>query len=293
MEYDGERGLVKKIVDVEGRKRALVLFDLNSSVYRYEQYNDLGHLVVLERRKDRTMSIDITINDLTGEQAEAIVKAAQGILKGSGNHIVEDPRRVAKSNGVTAHAAPAEDDEDEVEDAPPPKKGPTVDPKKIAAMAAANPAKQKVESKPSKKNAAAQVEEEEEYEENDHGVQQPKGHMAKVHAKHGKPDPTPAEEEEEDEEPAPKKASAKANGKAKAAPPPEEDEEDVADELLNARKLRDVLGYLMDNGVNDPDDIKAECNRLKDKVPVLQRINDLDSRIDRTLEVMDMGDATS
>ncbi len=60
--------------------------------------------------------------------------------------------------------------------------------------------------------------------------------------------------------------------------------------LTNAKKLADVVNYLIDEGVSDPDDIKARCAELKERVPALSRIPNLDERIDRTLDVIDMGE---
>jgi hypothetical protein len=253
------------------------------------------------------MKIDITVRDMSTDQAKDLVAAAHAIDSVPGEGAAETPALDVARTGRTSS-------------------GPRVDPAKMAAIAASNPARAPKPEKPAKggrKNAAVAdgADADEEFEENEHGVQQPKGHMARVEAVHGRSAPPPQDDEDEDEEEdiphaetrsAPKKTAAAAttngkhtngtNGKShvRAAPPPppdDEDEEDegaeLADELKNARKLRDVLGYLMDNGFNDPVDIKAECNRLKDKVGVLGRIGDLDSRIERTLEVMDMGDATS
>lgn len=105
------------------------------------------------------------------------------------------------------------------------------------------------------------------------------------------PPPEEEEEVEEEEAPPPKKGK-------KAAPVEEEeveeeaaaDEEEVDPKLISAKKLKDVLAVLMDQGITDVEDLKAECARLKEVVPVLSRIAELDARIDRTLEVMDMGD---
>ncbi len=66
---------------------------------------------------------------------------------------------------------------------------------------------------------------------------------------------------------------------------------EVPPEMANARKLKDVLSVLITRGITDKDALKAECARIKNDVPVLSRITNLDERIDRTLEVIDMGGA--
>jgi hypothetical protein len=55
-------------------------------------------------------------------------------------------------------------------------------------------------------------------------------------------------------------------------------------------KLRDVLAHLQDTGIKELSDLRKECARLKERVPVLSRIANLDDRVERTLAVMDRGD---
>jgi hypothetical protein len=161
----------------------------------------------------------------------------------------------------------------------------------------------KAKAAPPPPPSEAQVEEEE-LEENEHGVQMPKGHMARVRAAHGPLEGEEVEEEETDipfpeEQP---KAKAKAangkattngvNGHAKAASS-SRSSVDVPDELKAAKKLKDVLNWIIDQGISDKEEIKAKCAELRPHVPVLQRISDIDSRVERTLEVMEAGeDAT-
>ncbi len=274
------------------------------------------------------MKMNLTIESMTPHEALHVVKAAAELTAASDK--AQDAPNVADllnktplakmpfvETGRTPSAAPAP------EPAPAPSK-PLIDKDKIAGIAAANPAKapkpekpaakprgkkpvddadmsdeevdalptsdvitpamkEALKSKPATKAKPAPHEpdeDEEEMEENEHGVLQPKGHMEKVYAKHGK-DPEPEGDDEEEEAPKPK-------AKAPAAKPA------VAKELLEARKLRDVLAYLMDKeSLTDHDELKARCAAIKESVPCLQRITDLDSRIDRTLEVMDMGDDLS
>lgn len=56
---------------------------------------------------------------------------------------------------------------------------------------------------------------------------------------------------------------------------------EVPEELLKAAKLRDVLVYLLEHGCLTSDDLVQRCKSVKDHVPVLQRITDLDDRVKR------------
>lgn len=53
--------------------------------------------------------------------------------------------------------------------------------------------------------------------------------------------------------------------------------------LKSAKSLRDVLAELIDKGVRTQNDLIATCVSLKDEVPVLARVNGLDTRIPRAL----------
>lgn len=167
---------------------------------------------------------------------------------------------------------------------------PTVDRTKIAALAAGSPAKppkpEKVEKPKKAKAAEAAPEAEEEMEDNGQGVMVPKGHAARVEAEHGPVDSSPIEDDAEEQEE--EKPAAKANG---AGPK-------VSEKIMQAKKLRDVLQFLNEEqqeaGVEDEtarkEAVKEKCLAIKDAVPCLARINDLDGRIDRTLVVMDLND---
>ena len=132
------------------------------------------------------------------------------------------------------------------------------DPATTAALAAASPAKA---PKPAKAKPAPSEDAEAKGEEK------------------AAPAPAAAPAEAESDAPAAKPA-AKANGKASEAPP----------ELVNARKLRDILAYFMKAGITDKDALVAECEKVRVSVPILARIANLDERVGRTLEVMDMGE---
>lgn len=57
--------------------------------------------------------------------------------------------------------------------------------------------------------------------------------------------------------------------------------------LMKANKLRDVLIYLLEHGnCQTADSLVSACKDLKDSVPVLQRVADLDDRVRRAAEVL-------
>lgn len=250
-----------------------------------------------ERNRTMNATVNITFNNLTVDQAEELLKVGRPIAVATGTNATtavklekpaekttpkaeEKPAPKASAKGKTAPAPepePEEEDEDETdededddteeEEAPPARKGPPppkVDASKVKVTPAALP---KVGASKAKPKPAPEPEPEDEDEE---------------------------VEEDEEEAPPPKKAAAsKPAPKAKAKPAADEDEEELPDELVNARKIRDVVEWLMDaKDMTDVDDIKAECIRLRDRVPVLQRAgDDLEQRLERTLEVIDMGEA--
>lgn len=238
------------------------------------------------------MNISMTIANMNTDEALHIAKAAAQL--GEGDQVAKQAPAVDPANGHTNGNGA---------------KTPKLDASKLDAIAASSKpvAKEKPPTKKQLKEEAEGFEslaksasnsteaagykglakkareEAESAEDEEEDIPFPETPKAKVKAK---PAPEPEEEEDADdeEEEAPKpKAKASANGKEKPLP----------EAILNARKLRDVLAFMMDKGITDPEDLKAECARIKDRVPALQRIADLDSRIDRTLEVMEMGDDVS
>jgi hypothetical protein len=56
--------------------------------------------------------------------------------------------------------------------------------------------------------------------------------------------------------------------------------------LQSKKKLRDILATLIDSGYTKQGQLIQTCIEIKNVVPVLSRISDLESRIPRTLEVM-------
>jgi hypothetical protein len=60
----------------------------------------------------------------------------------------------------------------------------------------------------------------------------------------------------------------------------------IPDEVLNTKQVREVVGYFFEvRGLKTLDEIVAECERIKDRVPALQRVGDMNSRIKRVLEL--------
>lgn len=136
-----------------------------------------------------------------------------------------------------------------------------VDPDKIKSLAASNPAKPPKAEKP-KKAETKKPAEEEEVEVQEVTEVPPSSTHAVAQA-----------DDADDDEPPPAK---KPNGSK------------IPEALKTAKKLRDVLTYLMDKeDMTDPAALKARCEELKDDVPCLGRIADLEARVERTLEVMD------
>ena len=95
-------------------------------------------------------------------------------------------------------------------------------------------------------------------------------------------------------DPAPKKSKPKAAGKKKE-PKPAEGDDNVVDldekrtgtameKLAKFTKLVDVIEVLREGGLTDDDALIAECERIKDQVPVLKKIPDLAGRVKRVLE---------
>jgi hypothetical protein len=97
------------------------------------------------------------------------------------------------------------------------------------------------------------------------------------------PAPEPVEEEDEDdgddeddaEEAPPAKTSIKITG------------EDIK-ALKDVKKLRDVLTYLINTkSIKTKKGLTATCNAIKDKVPALARIEDLEDRVNNAVEILD------
>lgn len=207
----------------------------------------------------------------SGTVLAASLQAANGAAGGNGGYAA-----IPAASGVAVVQAPTLASTS-------PAKGPLgVDPARMAAIAAGSPAKEpKPEKEPrAKREKQAKVEPEAE---------------AKADASNEpeKTVPPPAESSTKVTE------NGKAtNGAAKAAT-------DLPQAIIDARKLRDVLTLLLEHdkiefgspGSDERNDaimkLKKRCAEIKEEVPCLSRIAELSSRIDRTVEVMDMGDELS
>ena len=126
----------------------------------------------------------------------------------------------------------------------------------------------------------------------------PKDELVPVPAPAPVPTPEPAvasetegssveeEEEEKEEEEEPKATE--------GDPAPTDRAEVAADSLppaiMEAAKLRDVLLFLDKRGVHGADALVAECERLRDAVPLLSRVADLELRVRRTCKTMGLSD---
>ncbi len=76
-----------------------------------------------------------------------------------------------------------------------------------------------------------------------------------------------------------------------AAAPTDEQVQDTSevdlsiDTLLSFTKLRDLIQYVVSTGIH-PTGVAAFCESMKNDVPLLQRITNIEERVTRTLEVM-------
>jgi len=60
----------------------------------------------------------------------------------------------------------------------------------------------------------------------------------------------------------------------------------VPQELLTATRFHQVLGYFHAQGIRDPADLVAACERVKAQVPLLARVANIPDRVGRCLEKM-------
>ena len=111
------------------------------------------------------------------------------------------------------------------------------------------------------------------------------------------PEPEPEEDEEGDEE-----EEEDSDGEEEADEEEEEEEEEapakpakggknvevkLTPAIRNATKLREVLDDLIKQGVRSKKQLLKACNAFKDKVPVLSKIADLESRVPKAAELLD------
>ena len=58
---------------------------------------------------------------------------------------------------------------------------------------------------------------------------------------------------------------------------------EVPDRIMKATKLRDVVVYLLDSGCKTTAEILTECEKLKSRIELLARMNNLEERVKRQL----------
>ncbi len=156
--------------------------------------------------------------------------------------------------------------------------------------AAATPASEPETAPPAKRGRAAKPEPEPEEEAEEEEEEKPAAKKARTGKKAAAPEPEPeeedeeeeetedeeAEEEEEEEKPAPKKGKrGKIDPKAK--------------ELQEATKLREVVAYIVKQGLDEFDAILAACEEIKDQVPLLRRVTDMAGRVRAAYDVVTVG----
>ena len=193
------------------------------------------------------------------------------------------PHLNGKANGVVGAAKSAADIDPQVgaeakeaaasKQAPPPK-----------TEAAPRTRRRKADAEPeSSAEAQEPAAADEEMEPNEAGVLVPKGHREKIEAVHGKGAGMPSEDD-----PKPAKRAGTAAPEVAAAV----DDEELPAQLLGAKKMKDVLAYLMDvQNITDPDELKERVLGMKDRIEFLKNIADIPGRVERTLDVMDVGSA--
>lgn len=59
-------------------------------------------------------------------------------------------------------------------------------------------------------------------------------------------------------------------------------------ELLQARRVRQVVAYLVEHGMQKQEDIVRECERIKSQIPALALVRDMADRVGRVLPLMDL-----
>jgi hypothetical protein len=106
-------------------------------------------------------------------------------------------------------------------------------------------------------------------------------------------DPEPAKEEPKAEaapEPKPAKEEPKAVTKAAKAKPEEPTDAgpELPDNIKNTNSMRDLLTYLADHGVDSADAMVATCTVLKKDVPILSKVPNVDERVRRALDVLNL-----
>jgi hypothetical protein len=83
--------------------------------------------------------------------------------------------------------------------------------------------------------------------------------------------------------PADDKSNGKSNGKSETKPAKADASDELVAKLQGEKRLRDVLGVMVENGIKTRAELLAKCLELKSSVPVLERSPeaDLEGRIAR------------
>ena len=84
------------------------------------------------------------------------------------------------------------------------------------------------------------------------------------------------DEDEEEDKPAPKKSSGD-DGKTKLK---------VTDKMKNAAKLREVVEELIEQGITSKKKLVKICTQLKDKIPCLKEITNMDTRVPKCADMV-------
>lgn len=296
--------------------------------HAYEQYNDVDQLECVDEEGNRTMKLDtfggtatiqgkerevfysrgeLSISDLDMGEATAFVELLESIGAGQGLRVVEvrgTPRAVPPSDPVAAAVDAARPVEEPTRigraapaDTPPPvgrgRREPQVDAAAVETAAAASPAKAPKADKPAGTGRSRRAP-----RATDDAVDVDAEELDTKADEEEPPKTTAAKDDDHDDdipfaEDTKPKASANghangANGAAKSNVVPIASAKTPGDKLMNARKLRDVLGCLIDDGVTDPKALLKKCEELKAAGhPVLDKIPDLEERIERTLSIME------
>ena len=66
----------------------------------------------------------------------------------------------------------------------------------------------------------------------------------------------------------------------------QDDSEALPDELINAKKFRDVIDILYQQGYTTVDAIEARCKEIEDQVEMVRRVAQRRTRIERQMDIM-------
>lgn len=98
--------------------------------------------------------------------------------------------------------------------------------------------------------------------------------------------PEPAAEPAPAPEPAPTPAPVEKSADPAPAPSNGAGSNGISEDLRQAKKMRDVISIIFDEGGKDVDSILSRCREIQPHIPVLARVRNLDDRVRRAIEVM-------